>query len=90
MGKIKVEIKSEKSTFYDSTVRAICQQLKHCDEIEGAKRYFQYDLERIPRTSTSIAMHAYKVVDIQNGFEVHHLNSKGDSDRVLAIITYEK
>lgn len=83
---VKVEIFSPKSEYYELTVKSICKNLKHCDDIDSARRSFQYDLERIPKRSTGSADVFYKATEIINGFEVWHLNATGDKDRLVARI----
>ena len=84
---LKVQINSSKSGYYELTVKSICSSIKHCDDIDSARRSFQYDLERIPKRSTGSADVFYKATEIINGFEVWHLNAIGDKDRLVATIT---
>ena len=88
---LKIDFKSHRSGYYEGLVRSIISQLQYCDDVDGAKRYFDTDLKGLPRMSTGRPSDFYQSV-IGQGEQgrhliIQHLNARGDAERTVAIIS---
>ena len=89
---VKVDYKSRRSNTYELKVRVVISSLEGCESLYTFESNFKSALEALPKQSYGAPSCFYKVewAGQQDHLEIWHLNSFGDKDRLVAVVTQEE